>query len=104
MSESILQAYLNAQHIKTPDQSNIDNLKKAVTEIKKLLAKKKLLIIPYSLVALDPMIEDNEPVVGEVEKIIIKNWTAFKNSVSATKDKSTTYIRAVILEAIGQTR
>jgi len=104
MNESILQAYLNEQHIKTDVQENIDGLKKAVNEVKKYLTRRKVRvdIIPFTLVALDPKVKDNDPVVQQVETIIIKKWPAFKNSVTATKDKSTTYIRAVILESLSQ--
>ncbi|MFY0591968.1 GTPase-associated system all-helical protein GASH [Roseivirga sp.] len=102
MAESILQNYLTLQHIKVTDESSIDNLKKAVTEVKKQLTRKKLKVISYTLVALDPKIKDNDPIVQEVEAIIIKKWSTFKNSVTSTKDKSTTYVRAVILESLSQ--
>ncbi|PRY35078.1 hypothetical protein CLV58_115161 [Spirosoma oryzae] len=102
MTESILQAYLNEQHIRTDVSENVESLKKAVGEITTYLKKKKerAELIPFTLVALDPMVRDIDPVVKQVETIIIKNWPAFKNSVTATKDKSTTYIRAVILESL----
>ena len=104
MTESILQTYLNEQHIKTDVQENIDSLNKAVREVQKNLTRKKRKseIIPYILVALDPKVKDSDPVVQQVETIIINKWPAFKNSVTATKDKSTTYIRAVILESLSQ--
>jgi hypothetical protein len=104
MTETILQTYLNEQHIKTDVSENIESLKKAVTEVGKYLTRKKIKsdIISYTLVALDPMVKDSEPVVLQVETIIIKNWPAFKNSVTATNDKSTTYVRAVILESLSQ--
>ena len=104
MTESILQAYLTEQHIKTDVQENIENLKKAVKEVSTHLTKKKAKanIISFTLVALDPMVKDSDPVVQQVETIIIEKWPAFKNSVTATKDKSTTYIRAVILESLSQ--
>lgn len=104
MTESILQTYLNEQHIKTDVTENIDSLKKAVKEIEKYLTRKKIKpdIISYILVALDPKIKDSDPVVQHVETIIIKKWPAFKNSVTATNDKSTTYVRAVILESLSQ--
>lgn len=104
MTESILQNYLNEQHIKTDVQENIDNLKKAVKVVEKYLTRRKVKsdIIPYTLVALDPKVKDSDPVVQQVETIIIKKWSAFKNSVTATKDKSTTYVRAVILESLSQ--
>ena len=102
MTETILQTYLNERHIKTDVSENIESLKKAVTEVGKHLTRKKIKsdIISYTLVALDPMVKDSEPVVQEVEAIIIKKWPAFKNSVTATNDKSTTYVRAVILECL----
>jgi hypothetical protein len=102
MAETVLQLYLNAQHIKTSEQENITNLKKVVAEVKKKLEKKRPLIISYTLVALDPNIDSNDPVIQDVEKIIINKWPAFKNSVTATKDKSTTYVRSVILESLSQ--
>ncbi|WP_417361106.1 GTPase-associated system all-helical protein GASH [Galbibacter sp.] len=102
MSETILQTYLDNQFIKTADSGNIDSLKKAVTEVVKRLNKKKEKIIPFTLVAIDPFISENDPVVSEVERIIISKWPAFKNSVTATNDKSITYIRAVILQALSQ--
>ncbi|WP_289132713.1 GTPase-associated system all-helical protein GASH [uncultured Spongiibacter sp.] len=104
MNDSILQAYLNEQHIKTDVQENIDGLNKSVKEIEKLLTRKKEKknIISYILVALDPKVKDSDSVVQQVETIIIKKWPAFKNSVAATQDKSTTYVRAVILESLSQ--
>lgn len=102
MTESILQTYLNEQHIKTDVPENIDSLGKAVKEVEKHLTRRKLKsdIIPFTLVALDPKVIDSDPVVKQVETIIIKKWPAFKNSVTATNDRSTTYVRAVILESL----
>ncbi len=102
MAESILQTYLNEQHIKTDVPENIDSLKKAVIEIKKHLTRKKTNsdLIPFILVALDPKVKDSDSVVQQVETIIINKWPAFKNSVTSTNDKSTTYVRAVILESL----
>lgn len=76
MTESILQTYLNEQHIKTDVTENIENLKKAVKELEKNLTRKKVKsdIIPYTLVALDPKVKGNDPVVQQVEKIIIKKY------------------------------
>jgi hypothetical protein len=101
MSETILQIFLNNQFIKTADTGNIESLSKAVVAVKTFLTKKKQLVIPYTLVALDPQIAGTDPVVTEVESIIIKNWPTFKNSTS-TKDKPTTYVRVVILQALAE--
>lgn len=104
MTESILQDYLNEQHIKTNVKEDIEGLRKAVKEVKKHLNRRKVKVefIPFTLVALDPKVKDTDVVVQQVESIIIKNWPTFKNSVVATKDKSTTYVRAVILESLRQ--
>lgn len=100
MAEKVLQLYLDNQFIKTSDTEDVARLNKAVTEVAKRLKAKKAKIIPYTLVAIDPLIAETEPVVIEVEKIIIQKWGTFKNSVAQTKDKPTVYIRAVILEAL----
>ena len=83
MSETILQTYLDNQFIKTADEGNIASLKKAITEVVKRLNKKKGKIIPFTLVAIDPLVSDGDPVILEVERIIISKWSAFKNSVTA---------------------
>lgn len=102
MAESILQTYLNEKHIKVADEPSVDNLKKAISQVKKHLTIKKTDIIPFSLVALDPKVKDTDPVVDQVEKVIIKYWKTFANNVKSTNDKSTTYVRAVILESLNQ--
>jgi len=102
MGNSILQSFLDNQFIKTDEISHIESLKKASGAVQRMLEQKKnrLKIISYTLVALDPTISDDDPVVIEVEEVIIKQWPAFRNSVVKTKDTPITYIQAVILEAL----
>jgi len=102
MGNSILQSFLDNQFIKTDETSHIEHLKKAASVVQKMLEQKKNKpkIIHYTLVALDPTISDNDPIVGEVEKVIIKQWTTFLNSVVKTKDTPVTYVQAVILQAL----
>ncbi|HUV51025.1 MAG TPA: GTPase-associated system all-helical protein GASH [Anaerolineae bacterium] len=100
MTDSILQSFLDKRFIKTDESENIANLNKAVAELQKRLSKNKEKIITYTLVALDPTISDDEPIVQEVEALIIKKWSAFRNSVAKTKDIPITYVQAVILEAL----
>lgn len=104
MSNSILQTFLDNQFIKTDEASHIESLKKASGAVQRLLELKKnrMRIIPYTLVALDPTISDDDSIVIEVEEIIIKQWPAFRNSVVKTKDKPISYIQAVILEALNK--
>ena len=102
MTDSILQSYLNNQFIRTDQPDHITNLEKASAEVQKLLQKRKPKIISYTLVALDPTISDDDPVIGEVETLIIKQWPAFRNSVTKTKDTPIAYIQAVILDALNK--
>ena len=102
MTDSILQSFLDHRFIKTDESENISNLNKSVAELQKQLSKKKKKIIPYTLVALDPTISDDDPIVQEVEALIIKKWPAFRNSVAKTKDTPIAYVQAVILEALNK--
>lgn len=102
MANSILQSFLDNSFIKTDDPEHITNLNKASAVVQKLLKKKKTDIICYTLVALDPTISDNDPIIGDVEAIIIKQWPTFKNSVAKTKDTPIAYIQAVILDSLNK--
>lgn len=97
MDRSILQEYLNLQFIPLDDDSALDKLKKASTEIAKKLQKDKSKIISYTLVALDPQISVNDSSLVEVRDIVIKHWSVFATKAS---DLLVTYLRAVILEAL----
>ncbi len=102
MTDSILQSFLDNQFIRTDEPDHITNLEKASPEVQKLLMKKKPKIISYTLVALDPTISDDEPIIGEVESLIIKQWPTFRNSVAKTKDTPSAYIQAVILDGLNK--
>ena len=102
MTDSILQSFLDHRFIKTDEPDNITNLNKAVLELQKRLSKKKGKIITYTLVALDPTISDDDPIVQEVEALIIKKWKTFRNSVAKTRDTPIAYIQAVILETLNK--
>ena len=102
MTDSILQSFLDRRFIKTDESENIANLNKAVAELQKRLIKKKEKIIPYTLVALDPTISDDDPIVQGVEALIIKKWPTFRNSVAKTKDTPIAYVQAVILESLNK--
>lgn len=102
MTASILQTFLDNRFIKTDEPEHIAKLEKASSDIQKQLSKKKTKIISYTLVALDPTISDKDPIIGEVEALIIKQWTTFKNSVQKTRDKPIVYIQAVILDALNK--
>ena len=54
------------------------------------------------MIALDPTISGEDPIVEAVEEFIIKQWPTFRNSVVKTKDTPIAYIQAVILSALSK--
>lgn len=100
MSDSILQSFLDNRFIKTDDPEHLSRLRKASLEIENRLRKTRKQIIAYTLVALDPNIDDDDPTVLKVEALIRKKWPTFRNSVVNTKDSPIAYIQGVILEAL----
>lgn len=93
----MIQEYLNAQFIKTTEDSNFEKLKKTCGEVAKKIAKDKPKILAYSLVAFDPNISTDNKEVEEIKKHLIENWQTF---LTNSKDTSLTIIRAVMLEAL----
>lgn len=104
MTDSILQSFLDNRFIKTDEPEHIEKLEKASIAVQKLLngKKNKPKIISYTLVGLDPTIPDDDPVVVEVEELIKKQWSTFRNSVVKTKEAPIAYIQAVILDALNK--
>lgn len=104
MTNSILQSFLDNRFIKTDSSEHIENLEKASSAVERILKQKKNIpkIINYTLVALDPTVSDEDPIVGEVQALIIKNWPTFLNSVAKTKDTPIAYIQAVILDSLNK--
>ena len=72
MSDSILQSFLDNRFIKTDDPEHLSRLRKASLEIENRLRKTRKQIIAYTLVALDPNIDDDDPTVLKVEALIRK--------------------------------
>jgi hypothetical protein len=100
MSDSILQSFLDNQFIRTDESNHVSHLENASAEVEKLLRRKRARIIDYTLVALDPAISGEDPIIKDVESVIIKHWNTFKNSILKTKDTPIPYIQAVLLNAL----
>ena len=98
MNNSILQEYLTLQFIPADDETVVDKLKKSIEQLEKKLLKEKNKIIQFTLVALDPNTSTDEPVLLEVQDLIIKNWPVYVNKAGG--DNLVTYNRAVILSAL----
>lgn len=97
MSQSILQSFLNEHIIDIDQNEDFSNLTKSASELEKRLRNKKVRIIQASLVAFDPHVDPSEPLLQEVQEIVVSKWKAFP---SKCKDKPVPYLRAVILSAL----
>lgn len=98
MSDSILQKYLSLQFIPIDDDANLEKIKKAVEQLEKKIKKEKVKIVQFTLIALDPKVLPNEPVLFEVQEIITKAWPVYINKAGG--ENLVTYNRAVILQAL----
>lgn len=96
--ENVLQSFLNIGMIDIgEDDEKFKNLQKASQDVTKKLLKKKSEAINYTLVALDPDIDIDEPILGEVEAFLQKHWNTFKNKFPDTPRQ---IIRPVIFEGL----
>ena len=93
----MIQKFLNERLIKTTDDTNVDKLKKACSEVVKKISKDKAKISSYTLVALDPQVQPDNSHILEVKQIIIDHWPTF---LANSNDIPVTFIRAVMLDAL----
>jgi len=100
MSESILQRFLNLQFIRTDEVEHLERLQQAAAEVEVHLKENKSEVVGYTLAAIDPQVGEQDPAVVKTEELIIGQWPTFRNYVSGTQDQPTTYIRAVVLQAL----
>ena len=96
--ENVLQSFLNIGMIDIgEDDEKFKNLQKASQDVTKKLLKKKSEAINYTLVALDPDVDTDEPILREVEAFLQKHWNTFKNKFPDTPRQ---IIRPVIFEGL----
>lgn len=93
----MLQEFLDANLLPITDEGYFEKLKKTADEIAKKLTKSKAKVLSYTLTALDPDVQADNPDVVEVKELITKNWSTFSTN---SKDTPVTFIRAVMLEAL----
>jgi hypothetical protein len=98
MNNTILQQYLTLQFIPIDDESGVDKLKKSAEQLAKKLKKEKNRISQFTLYAIDPAVSSDDPIMQEVQELVIKNWPVFVNKAGG--NNLVTYNRAVILEAL----
>lgn len=96
--ENLLQVFLDAELLKgIDDNEQFNYLKAAAQELFGKSAKNRLELIPFTLVALDPEVPEDEPLLERVESAIKKHWQPFKNKFPS---RPVQILRAVILEAL----
>jgi len=100
MNSTILQQYLSLQFIPIDDESGVEKLNKAIEVLVKKLKKEKSRIAQFTLVALDPNISPDDPILQEVQAIVIEKWPVFINKVGG--NNLVTYNRAVILQTLSE--
>ena len=93
----MLQEFLDANLLPITDEGYFEKIKKTADQIAKRLTKSKVKVLSYTLTALDPDVQADNPNVVEVKELITKNWSTFSTN---SKDTPVTFIRAVMLEAL----
>ncbi len=88
----MLQEFLDANLLPITDDGYFEKVKKSADELSKKLSKSKAKVLRYTLIALDPDIEANNPDVIEVKELITKNWSTFSTN---RKDTPITFVCAV---------
>lgn len=98
MENKFLQPLLKAGLLNIGDSDErLENIQKSITDLEKLLNEDLSRIPSYTLVAIDPNIAPDEPVLTEVEEIITAHWKALRAKFS---EAPVQIIRAVIINAL----
>lgn len=98
----VLQEFIQNQFIIIESDDDFGKLQKVVEELKKKWQKDRKKVLSATLVSLDPDVPSNNPIITEVENVIIDKWPTFLSYYAKTKDSPIPCIRAVILEILSQ--
>jgi hypothetical protein len=98
MENELLQPFLKAGLLDLGDSdTRIQHIKESISDLITILKDEVKSIPTYTLVALDPNIDPSEPVLAEVEEIVVNRWEALR---SKFKERPVPLLRAVILIAL----
>ncbi len=101
MENKLLQQILQAGLLDIGDSDErLENIEKSIADLETKLKKEQKFLPAYTLVALDPNINADEPVLADVEAIIATHWKALRAKFSETPIP---IIRSVILHALYNT-
>lgn len=97
MSADILQKFLNKRLFQVGgDDARLERIREAANEVADILATKSSKAPQYALVAMDPSVSNDEPLLGEISEVLEKHWQTYVNCFA---DTPTALFRAIILEA-----
>lgn len=98
MENILLQPLLKAGLLELGDSDErLKNIEKSIADLQVKLKKEQSLLPAFTLVALDPNISPDEPILEIVEEIIVTHWKALR---SKFPESPIPIIRAVILHAL----
>ncbi len=98
MDDKFLQDFLRTGLFDIGDSDErLKWLQESIADLKKKFEENNSLLHKFTLVALDPNISDNEPVMIETEKIITDHWKALRGKYT---EMPRNIIRGVILNAL----
>src|SRR5713226_3547783 len=100
MSTDILQRFLSRKLFDIgPDDTRLDRLRKAADELASSLLKVRSPAVTYALVAFDPSIPVDEPVLSEIGALVEQHWNTYRSCFS---DVPRPLFRAILPEALRQ--
>lgn len=103
MEKIYLQEYLNLQFL--PNLEEDESHKKLVQAsglVLNHLNSNPAQVIPFTLAAFDPNVQETDLAIAEVKRIITDKWPTFPSKVSKNNDTPTSYMRAVMVDALSK--
>jgi hypothetical protein len=98
MENKLLQPLLQAGLLDIGDSDErLANIEKSIADLQKKLDENRLLLPAYTLVALDPQIQDSEQVLVDTETIVTAHWKALR---AKFPERPIPVLRAVMLNAL----
>jgi hypothetical protein len=98
LSLDILQRFLDRRLLDIgADDTRLEKIRKAANDTASFLLRERSEAVHYALVAFDPDIPVNEPVLGDVGKALATHWNTY---LSCFPDTPRMLLRGVILEAL----
>lgn len=100
MANNLLQKFLDVGLFNFgDDDQRLKDFQAGAEDMAKEFAKSPAKVIPAVLVAIDPAVPDEDPVLDEAEAAIKNHWSSFRNKFP---ERPKAFLRPVIWEALGR--